>query len=528
MSRKKKKRRKQKLSSSKKKSIQRRSPSSRFPFDVSGELRKACQYLQSGQLQRAERIFKKVLGVVPNHSECLYLLGMTAHQLGKTDTAVNLINKAIMNDPKNPTYHNDLGIVFQVHDKLDEAISCYQKALELRPDFAEAYNNMGIVFQDQDKLDEAISCYQKALELRPDDAEAYNNMGSVLQDQGKLSEAISCYQEAVQLKPDYAEAYNHMGSVFQLQGKLDEAISCYQKALELRPDDAEAYNNMGIVLQDQDKVDEAISCYQKALEIAPNHAEAYNNMGNALNYQGKLAEAAACFQQAVKLDPENFSAKHYLAAVTGQTTEVAPPGFIKNLFDQYSTRFERHVVETLSYKIPTLLRRTFHTIVKNELRFKNVIDLGCGTGLAGMEFRVIADRLTGIDISPKMIEEAKKKHVYDILLVGDIIEFLNDTAEKYDLFIATDVFIYIGNVERIFDSVQNRSLRGAYFLFSTESCARNDYVLRRTGRYAHSRIYIQSVAKEHGFVIEMCQSAGIRKERGQWIMGDIFVLKFGG
>jgi len=174
-----------------------------------------------------------------------------------------------------------------------------------------------------------------------------------------------------------------------------------------------------------------------------------------------------------------------------------------------------------------LLRRTFHTLVKNDLHFKNVIDLGCGTGLAGMEFRVIADRLSGIDISPKMIEEAKKKHVYDILLVGDIIEFLNDTAEKYDLFIATDVFIYIGNVKRIFDSVQNRSLRGAYFLFSTESCARNDYVLRQTGRYAHSRTYIQSVAKEHGFVTEMCQSAGIRKERGQWIMGDIFILKFG-
>jgi predicted TPR repeat methyltransferase len=279
------------------------------------------------------------------------------------------------------------------------------------------------------------------------------------------------------------------------------------------------------VLKDQNKLAGAIACFRKALEIAPNHAGAFYDMGNALRHQGKLAEAAACFKQAVKLDPENFSAKHLLAAVTGQTTEAAPPQYVENLFDQYSTRFERHVVDTLSYKIPGLLRRTFHTIVKNDLRFKNVIDLGCGTGLAGMEFRVIADRLSGIDISPKMIEEAKKKGVYDALVVADIIEFLNDTDETYDLFIATDVFIYCGNLERIFQSVQVTAFSGAYFLFSTESCTGEDYVLRPTGRYAHSQAYIQLLADEYGFVTAVCQSAGVRKEKGKWIMGDIFALK---
>jgi len=384
-----------------------------------------------------------------------------------------------------------------------------------------------IRYRQDGRLERAEAICKKILTISPNQAGALNLLGLIAGQVGKSGVAVDLIGKAIQMSPQNAIYYNSMGNALKADGKLDEAIACYQRALEIDPNLFEAHYNIGKVLKDQSKLDQAIACFRKALEIAPNHADTYYDMGNALRYQGKLAEAAACFQQALKLDPENFSAKHLLAAVTGQTTEAAPPKYIKNLFDQYSTRFERHVVETLSYKIPTLLRRTFHTLVKNDLHFKNVIDLGCGTGLAGMEFRVIADRLSGIDISPKMIEEAKKKHVYDILLVGDIIEFLNDTAEKYDLFIATDVFIYIGNVKRIFDSVQNRSLRGAYFLFSTESCARNDYVLRQTGRYAHSRTYIQSVAKEHGFVTEMCQSAGIRKERGQWIMGDIFILKFG-
>jgi predicted TPR repeat methyltransferase len=251
-------------------------------------------------------------------------------------------------------------------------------------------------------------------------------------------------------------------------------------------------------------------------------------LGNALKYQGKLSEAAACFKQALELDPSDSLAKHHLAAVTGRTKEAPPKEYIREIFDHYSPKFERHVVETLHYKVPSLLRHSFDTIVNNDLHFKNVIDLGCGTGLAGIEFRAIADRLTGIDISPKMVEEAKKKHVYDMLLVADMIEFLSDTDEKYDLFIATDVFIYSGNLKGIFEVIQNQSLSRSYFLFSTESSAESDYILRPSGRYAHSRTYIEFLAKEHGFGIETCQAIGIRNEHGQWIMGDVFILKVKG
>lgn len=482
---------------------------------------------KNGQLNKAEKFYKKILREDPNHADALHLLGLIAGQVGKSDVAVDLNCKAIETRPKNAVYYNSMGNALTVEGKGDEAISCYQKALGINPHLVEAHYNMGNVFQDQGKLDEAVACYRKALEIAPNMAQPCNNMGNALKAQAKRDEAISCYQKALQINPRLVEAHYNMGNVFQDEGKVDQAITYYQKALEIQPDYVEAHYNIGNVLRDQGKLDEAITCYRTVLDIAPNHAGAYCSMGSALKYQGKLAEAIACFRHAVKLDPENSSVKHQLAAVTGQTTEAAPRAYIRDLFDQYSKKFDRHVVETLEYKIPSLLRRTLHTTIRNDLHFKNIIDLGCGTGLAGMEFRVVADRLVGIDISPRMIDEAKKKRVYDVLVVGDIIEFLNDTDEKYDLFIATDVFIYCGDLKRIFQSVQNNSLSGAYFLFSTESCSGNDYVLRPTVRYAHSKTYIQSLAEEHGFVIEVCQSEGIRKEHGKWIMGDIFILKCG-
>jgi protein O-GlcNAc transferase len=285
-------------------------PSNEFLFDVDSELKKAVQYHRSGQLQEAENIYKEILKINPNHPDCLYLLGLMAHQTGENDKAVDLINKAIENDPDNAVYHNDLGNAFLRQNKIDEAISCYETAVQLKPDLSEAHYNMGNAFLRQRRLNEAISCYQKALHLNPDDAEVYNYMANAFRDQGNLNEAISCYQQAIQLKPDYALAHNSMGIAFERQGKLNEAIPCYQQAIQLKPDYAEAYYNMGNAFLHHYRLNEAAFCYQKALEFKPDYAEAYNNMGNAFRDQGKLNEAISCCQKALQLKPD-YAEFHY-------------------------------------------------------------------------------------------------------------------------------------------------------------------------------------------------------------------------
>jgi predicted TPR repeat methyltransferase len=41
------------------------------------------------------------------------------------------------------------------------------------------------------------------------------------------------------------------------------------------------------------------------------------------------------------------------------------------------------------------------------LRIGSMLDLGCGTGLAGAAFRPQVDWLVGVDLSPGMIAEAR-------------------------------------------------------------------------------------------------------------------------
>ena len=471
--------------------------SSKPPFLVEDQLGQAVKCYKSNRFRKAEKICKKILKTNSDNPRVLYMLGLTIHQLGDTKMAVNLFRQCIHHDPGTPWYHYSLGTALQEMGKLEEAISCHQKALSIKPKFAEAYNNMGNAFRDQDKLDEALECYQKALAIKPDWAETYNNMGNALKDQGKLDRAIACYQKALAIKPNFAEAYNKMGLSFQGLGRLDSAILSYRKAVELQPDNASAY------------------C----------------NMGNVLEIQGKIDEAIVSLQRASELDPTNLSVKHQLAALTGVTTKTAPPEYISGLFDYNAKWFEERLVQKLEYNIPRLLRQSLNRFTGDKSAFRNAVDLGCGTGLSGMEFRAISDRLTGIDISVEMLKQAKSKGIYDALHAFEIVDFLKSTVEKYDLFIAADVFIYVGDLEPVFMSIRDCSLNEALFVFSTESCDGKHYILRPTGRYAHTRAYVEELAKGCGYEIGLCSQERIRKEDGKegenvpWVMGDLFVLQ---
>jgi len=131
MSRKKNKGKKRRLSSGNRRFRERKIPLNKSSFDIGIELRKALRYHQSGQLHKAEEIHRKILEINLNHSDSLHLLGVIAHQAGKSDIAVSLINKAIQNNPKSPVCYYNIGCVFLDQGDSNEAISCYSEGPEI-------------------------------------------------------------------------------------------------------------------------------------------------------------------------------------------------------------------------------------------------------------------------------------------------------------------------------------------------------------------------------------------------------------
>jgi protein O-GlcNAc transferase len=269
------------------------------------EFKKALQYHQSGQLEKAQEIYRKILEINPDHCDSLHLLGVIANQVGNNDMAVELIGKAIEINSKEPIYYNNIGNAFKAQGNLKQAIFSYQKALLLKPDFAEALVSMGSIYNELGRPDEAISCFQKALQLKQNFADAYYNMAIALKEQNKIDEAIIFYKKSLEANPGFADAYYNLGAIYKQNFNFEESAFCYRKVLEIKPVNADAYYNLGTVFQEQGRFNEAITCYQKAVQLKPDHDKAYNNMGTSLKEQGRLEEAISCYKKSLRILPNS-------------------------------------------------------------------------------------------------------------------------------------------------------------------------------------------------------------------------------
>jgi len=100
--------------------------------------------------------------------------------VGKHDTAVDLITKALAFKPDYAEAHCNLGLAIQGLGQLDEAVASYQKALAIKPDSAKVHSNLGAAFHDLEKLDEAFTCHRRAIALNPDNDSFWAGLAAVL------------------------------------------------------------------------------------------------------------------------------------------------------------------------------------------------------------------------------------------------------------------------------------------------------------------------------------------------------------
>lgn len=481
---------------------------------------------QAGRLQEAEAAYKGILAANPNHTIALQYLALLAHQCGNTDAAIDLFKKVISLDPDyTQAYCNLANTLIQV-GRPSEAEPYFRTAIDLEPDRWFAHVYLGKSLLQLERFDEAIASCEAALALDPDLADAHEITGNAHEGLGQVDKAVESYRTATALSPDISDYQDSLGQVLYQLDRFDEAEEAFQRAVSIDPDQALLHNNLGGVYYTQRKLDAAMKSYQNAIAADPDCALAHQNIANVYRDIGRKDETIAHLQKALELDPTLTSPRHNLDALLGQTTETAPREYVEELFDEFANRFETYLQDKLEYSIPALMKTRLVDLGLTESPFKKVVDLGCGTGLAGVAVRDIADTLIGIDLSKNMVQKAEAKDVYDQLYVDDLVDGLQRLGGDIDLFLCTDTFVYIGNLEASFKAVQKSAAPNAVFVFSTEHLETGEsFVLQNTSRYAHPQVYIQALADQFGFEVVHFEKGNLRKEKDGWIIGGLYVLK---
>ncbi|HUO09721.1 MAG TPA: tetratricopeptide repeat protein [Phycisphaerae bacterium] len=406
--------------------------------------------------------------------------------------------------------------------KVPDAEKLYRRVLALQPDHPVALNLLGTVAMQFGKLADAEQLFRRALVSDARYAEAHNHLGAVLAAMKRWPEAESEYQLALSLRPDYAEAHHNLGLLLVKKTRIEEGIAQYRRAIELMPSFAPARYNLGMALAELGQTEEALACHCKAVELQPAFADSFEKLAATLTAKGRDDDARKVLETGLQLHPDSENLRFLLAALKGDhSVKKAPPQFVASLFETYAY-FDEHLAH-LNYRGPEFLREAINAVAP--ARKFDILDIGCGTGLSGAPFKDIATRLVGVDFAASMIDHAKARAIYDELRTADLTAVLREAVAQWDLILAADVLIYIGDADDLFAAVKTALRPGGLFALTVEKSETDDLKLLRSLRYAHSLGYLRTLAHRHGLEELHAQERQLRTENKNPIPAWILVLR---
>ncbi|GAB5375055.1 MAG: class I SAM-dependent methyltransferase [Acuticoccus sp.] len=246
---------------------------------------------------------------------------------------------------------------------------------------------------------------------------------------------------------------------------------------------------------------------------------------------GDIEGAAALFHACLAMDPDDHCgvvmrlAGHGLAA-----PQTAPPAYVATLFEQHADAFDEILVTRLGYDVPALARRLVdahpppHPAPAGALR---ILDLGCGTGLAGVAFSDLSCHITGLDLAEGMLALADERGVYTDLYVGEAVAFMAGWDEvPFDLVIAADVWPYLGELEPFASAASHCLAAGGRLVASSERAAPGaTFAVTPTQRFAHGTDYVRRVLGAAGFAIDATEPITVRHEEGVPVAGDLVLAQ---
>jgi predicted TPR repeat methyltransferase len=270
----------------------------------------------------------------------------------------------------------------------------------------------------------------------------------------------------------------------------------------------------------------AADLFAQAAEAAPAFAPAWFALGEVRVKLADRAGATAAFRRALTIDPDDRCGAALHLALLGEmdASGAMSRAYVRALFDQYAARFDE-ALKGLAYEGPGRLRKAVETARPNVI-FDHMLDLGCGTGLAGAAFRPLVRRLAGIDLSPAMVAQARAKQVYDRLDTGDLMQFL--AAEKrdgavYALVVAADVFVYVFDLAPVAAAVARVLGPDGLFGFTVETHDGEGVVLGQKLRYRHAAEHVRGALAAAGLRLVELSRVATRTEADENVPGLLAV-----
>ncbi len=224
-----------------------------------------------------------------------------------TPRAVELLRKAILQDPKDLGNYLDFATLSYAHGSYSVGIDMLTAGMRQLPDSAQLYMARGVLYGQMAQYEKASADFEKANAIDPKISATFAAQGIVQAQQHNLDAAIQSFRTQVREHPQDAIGYYLLAEALsEKENAVDspqfaETIRMASRAVELNPKLAEARDLLSTLYLRSGQTDLVIEQCRAVLQEDPENQQALYHLILALRRSGKKDEIAGLVKQLAAL-----------------------------------------------------------------------------------------------------------------------------------------------------------------------------------------------------------------------------------
>jgi tetratricopeptide (TPR) repeat protein len=265
------------------------------------QLQRAAAFYARGDLVNALRDAESAVRSEQSNAGALQFVGVLHCQLGKPDSGIPYLRRALALAPNDVNVRINLGQALLTTGSVDEAAKVVEGYTGLPdPQLKQLQAN---IHKAQGRSGESVATYEQVVAEKPNDFESWNNLGNARFVSGDTGGAIMALERARQLSPDSAVVRINLGRYYGALSRLQESLEAFQEATVVAPNDPAAFLEFGRALHKIDKGAEALPILGRAAQLDKTNPETFVAIGAVFADLEEHKQAEHAFRIAIQVDP---------------------------------------------------------------------------------------------------------------------------------------------------------------------------------------------------------------------------------
>jgi tetratricopeptide (TPR) repeat protein len=269
---------------------------------------------KTGELQKADKIYKKLLNQNPENFEILFNYAVLNFDLKNYIKSNDLFKKAILLKADNHQVFNGYGVLLKELNKDEEAAENFYKSIEIKDDYLNAHLNLFQIYKKYNNQAEMLKIIDKIISIKPDFPIMYHEKASILQDLEKFDEAINVIKEVFKYEEHTIENYLRLHDIYQKKNNLEKCkeisiklIDTLEKKIEKNNKDYDLYFALGVAYKKFNDLENAVKNLKLAIQFNSSNENYFFELAEIYKQMKEFSNAKENFERAIKIKPLNIA-----------------------------------------------------------------------------------------------------------------------------------------------------------------------------------------------------------------------------